>query len=267
MGCTDSKEAKAPKNGAPVKSPKNKGVAAAGKDEVVRSNPVGVTESAVQKKLYGHPVSQPSRSVQWFVDYAKLDVEVEHVDIMTGKNKEPEFVAKFPNAKVPSFEKGDFKLEEGAAILQYLAEGHAIVPKTAEQRARVTMMIGRNLAQARKITVEAVLPLFFGKEGEKAEAIKAGIEKIRPELAKYDTLLSASKYLVGDELSLADFMFVTEVDQLAVMKEAIGTDVLADYPHITAYLQRIAEVPGYKKCVGAVADIMAAAAAAKKAGQ
>eukprot|EP01061_Rhynchopus_euleeides_P011541 TRINITY_DN210_c0_g1_i2.p1 TRINITY_DN210_c0_g1~~TRINITY_DN210_c0_g1_i2.p1 ORF type:complete len:289 (+),score=146.13 TRINITY_DN210_c0_g1_i2:67-867(+) len=266
MGCTDSKEAKAPKNGAPVKSPKNKGVAAAGKDEVVRSNPVGVTESAVQKKLYGHPVSQPSRSVQWFVDYAKLDVEVEHVDIMTGKNKEPEFVAKFPNAKVPSFEKGDFKLEEGAAILQYLAEGHAIVPKTAEQRARVTMMIGRNLAQARKITVEAVLPLFFGKEGEKAEAIKAGIEKIRPELAKYDAVLAKTKFVAGDELSLADFMFVPEVDQLRLMKDGLGADVLADYPNIGAYLDRIAEVDGYKKCADGVIAVLTAAAAAK-AGQ
>ena len=195
--------------------------------------------------LNGHAFSQPGRSVAWFAVYAKSDIEVRPVEFVKGEQKHPDYVAKFPSGQVPTYEEGDFYLEESSAIIQYLADGHAIVPKDKKQQAKVQQYIAANLAKVRKLTVDLVRPVLFAKPEEVAAVAKKGIEEVTPVLKHYDALLAKQSFVAGDTLSLADFLFTPEVDQLLLVKDAIGENVLAAYPSILAYLERLNEVEGY----------------------
>ena len=195
--------------------------------------------------LNSHDFSQPCRSVSWFAAYAKSDVELRTVEMLKGEQKHPDYVAKFPAGQIPSYEEGDFFLEESAAILQYLAEGHAIVPKDKKQQAKVMQFVARNLARVRKISGEVVTHCFFASAEEFPALLKAGIEKVTPTLQLYDTLLSKQNFVAGDDISIADFLFAPEVDQLLLVQGKIGKNLLEGYPSILAYIERLKSVEGY----------------------
>ena len=199
--------------------------------------------------LHGHQVSQPSRSVLWYADYAKKDVEVRYVNLIEKEHKSDEYLKKFPAGQVPAMEDGDLYLEESAAILQYLAEGDPIVPKEKRQAARVNQMLAWHLAAARKITFNTVRIVMYTPPETHEATLEKSVEMLAPVLSSYNSVLEKSKFLAGDDISLADFLFAPEVDQLFFFKERLKVDFLEPYPAIRDYLTRLEEVPGYTKNV------------------
>ena len=214
--------------------------------------------------IFGHQFSQPARAVQWYNDYAKKGAAVKYVDLFAGEQKAPEFVAKFPAGQVPAYEEGGFTLAESAAILNYLANGDAIVPTDAKQRARVNQMLAMHLAKATKLSLEITRPLFFVEENKEA-LIAKGIENVQPILKYYDDLLSKQAYLAGDNLSLADFLFAPQVDQFLILEPALKTNVIGKSRSILAYIQRLRRVDGYVANFDTAAEFFKAVSAAKAA--
>ena len=243
MGCTGSKDAPA---------------------KTTVSKPATTKSVAVIGTIYGHQFSQPARSVQWYNEYAKKNLDVKFVDLFSGEQKKPEFVAKFPAGQVPAYEEGTFKLSESAAILSYLAEGDAIVPSDAKEAARVEQMLATHLAKARKLSIEIIMPLFFVEEDKEA-LIAKGIETVQPILKFYDDLLSKQAYLAGDKLSLADFLFAPEVDQFLILEPALKTNVIGNFKSIVSYLDRLRKVDGYNASFTVASDFFKAVSAAKAA--
>eukprot|EP01064_Diplonema_japonicum_P018048 TRINITY_DN266_c0_g1_i10.p2 TRINITY_DN266_c0_g1~~TRINITY_DN266_c0_g1_i10.p2 ORF type:complete len:217 (+),score=84.50 TRINITY_DN266_c0_g1_i10:60-710(+) len=197
--------------------------------------------------LYGHPVSQPCRSVQWYLDYSgNTTVERKVVDIMAGAHKQPDYVAKFPNHQVPGFETEDgFCFAESSAILKHVSrDDEKIKPQTAKDEARLNEYFGRHYSQVRKFSTEVFFHHLLTKDEEKKQA---GLVAIKPQLESYNEKLGKQKYILGDKLTLADFLFAPEVDQM----EAVGKEVLAPYQNILKYLERLTtDVKGYKECIG-----------------
>eukprot|EP01060_Flectonema_neradi_P035607 TRINITY_DN65_c0_g1_i1.p1 TRINITY_DN65_c0_g1~~TRINITY_DN65_c0_g1_i1.p1 ORF type:complete len:217 (+),score=66.09 TRINITY_DN65_c0_g1_i1:59-709(+) len=193
--------------------------------------------------LHGHPISQPCRSIQWFIDYSGVECEVKIVDLMSGGHKAPEFIAKFPNAQVPAFEDGDLCFGESIAILQYLADGNDIVPTDKKGKARLQEYFGRHLSQVRKFSTEIIRHVFFEKDAdEKKKKIAAGIESTKAMMDSFEAHFEKNKFVLGDTLSLADFMFAPEVDQLFMVEYDFKT-----YKNVGAYIERLKEVKGYTK--------------------
>ena len=202
--------------------------------------------------LHGHPVSQPCRSIQWFIDYSGVECEVKMVDLQGGAHKKPEFLAKFPNGQVPSFEDGDLCFGESVAILQYLADGNDIVPTCKKGKARLQEYFGRHLSQVRKFSSQIVFHFFFEKDAdEKKKKIAAGIESTKAIMDSFEAHFEKSKFVLGDTLSLADFMFVPEIDQLVL----VDYDFKA-YKNVSAYLARIKEVKGYEKMMATMMEVL-----------
>jgi glutathione S-transferase len=91
-------------------------------------------------KVYGFPISQPTRSVLMLLSETENALEFVPVNIMTGENKETEFLTVNPPGLGPAIDDDGFCLGESAAIMQYLAETRGMqsfYPTDPRVRARV----------------------------------------------------------------------------------------------------------------------------------
>eukprot|EP01059_Diplonema_ambulator_P007503 TRINITY_DN1696_c1_g1_i2.p1 TRINITY_DN1696_c1_g1~~TRINITY_DN1696_c1_g1_i2.p1 ORF type:complete len:232 (+),score=65.63 TRINITY_DN1696_c1_g1_i2:52-696(+) len=195
--------------------------------------------------LYAHPISQGSRSCLWFLDFKGDTTTVRRIVKMEeGEHKSPEHVAKFPAGQVPGFEMEDgFCFAESAAILKHLSKGvEEVAPKDAKEEARVNEYIGKHLSEVRNITLKMVLPFVIMKDEELG---RKGYKEVTPVLQRYDSVLSRQSHIACNHLTIADFLFATEVDQLDLFDPAY----LEPFPHIKKYLESLQDVPGYKACI------------------
>ena len=217
--------------------------------------------------LRGHPVSCPCRSVQWYVSYRKLDdplsepavklwgsgtgsalrkrVVMVPTHILDGDTQTDAFLARHPEGQVPALEDGGFNLDESVAILLYLSwEDTMLHPRFMDRfgRANLSAYFAEHLSEVRKVSSLCFKPIIFAAADDRAAVLSAGAELIAPILQRYDAAFAAegaSPYVLGDSLSLADFMFAPEIDQLLFL------NLLRPYPGLLAYLVRMQKVPGY----------------------
>ena len=117
------------------------------------------------------------------------------------------------------------------------------MPSDAKEAARVDDAVATVLTKAGRLSSEITAPLFFVKDSK--TRVAKGIETVQPILQFYETLLSKQDYVTGDTLSVADFLFAPEVDQLLIMAPVLQTQVLTGRVAIAAYLERMRQVDGY----------------------
>ena len=91
--------------------------------------------------LHGHIVSQPSRSVQFFLKASNVQFEYKHVDILGGSNLTEEYTRINPFQSVPAIVHNGFSVWESAAIIPYIADAYGVdnqwYPKDAKVRGRI----------------------------------------------------------------------------------------------------------------------------------
>ncbi len=88
-------------------------------------------------RIYGMSSSGNCYKVRLLSEQLQLPYEWIEIDVRTGVTRQPEFLSKNPNGRVPTleYEPGRF-LAESNAILVYLAEGSAFWPQHRILRAR-----------------------------------------------------------------------------------------------------------------------------------
>ena len=182
--------------------------------------------------------ARSARSVPWYNAYAKKGHAVTNVRLRMCFTEEEECVA-----DALTYEEDGLTLHESTGILRYVSLGDPIVPSDAKEAARVDSAMATVLTKAGRLSSEITAPLFFAKDS-KARVAK-GIKTVQPILQFYETLLSKQDYVAGDTLSLADFLFAPEVDQLLIVAPALQTQVLDGRGAIAAYLERMRQVDGY----------------------
>jgi glutathione S-transferase len=220
--------------------------------------------SSSKVHLYTHPISQPGRSVTILLTSADIPWEFHMVDLMKGEHKTAEFLKINPRGKVPAILDGKFLLSEGAAILVYLAtkyEKRQWYPTDVEAQARVNEWLHWNHLGLRRLTsgglmapivVHGVDPATLGDAVAAAESV----------LVEVDAALAKSKFLAGDQPTIADLFVVPEIDQLAIL----GLVKLEKYANITRWLSDLsAEASGYAPNVEQVKGIVTAFLAQKAA--
>jgi glutathione S-transferase len=138
-----------------------------------------------------------------------LPYELHAVNIRAGGQKQPDFLALNPNAKVPVLvdtdaDGGQLVLSESAAILVYLAEKSGkLLPAAGAARARVFEQLFfhasglgvafGNAGYFRKLAPEQV-PLAIDRFSNEAQRV----------LGVLDGVLKEHRFAAGDELSIAD---------------------------------------------------------------
>ena len=187
-------------------------------------------------KLYGFAPTRSLRVV-WTLQELELDFEYESIDLMAGDAQRPDFLDINPAAKVPVLVDGDFVLTESIAIVLYLAETHpekAFLPDDVRARAQVH----RWLLFA---TTELEQPLWRISKHQllypQERRIPAEIDNARDDFeamaAVLDAHMAGRQYLVGDGVTVADFVMAYTLDWANEAK------LLGGFPRLSEYMARM----------------------------
>jgi glutathione S-transferase len=200
-------------------------------------------------KLYGFPPSPNTWKVRAVAAHLGVPLELEFVDLTKGGSNTPDYLALNPTGRTPMLVDGDFKLWESTAIMQYIASRrpNALWPDEARARADIMRWQSWQLAHWSK---EGCEPLLFQRLVKKIlnlgppdeAAVAKGLEAFHKEAKVLDAHLTKQPYLVGKNLSLADFSVA------APLFYADRADLpVAPYAHIKDWFARVSALPAWRE--------------------
>ena len=202
--------------------------------------------------LYGVPFSQPVRAVMWLLFLKKAPFEM--VLINPGSKGEtgsrnPAFLAKNPSGTIPCIEETEtgFTLGEAHAIMTYLARTRGwtdVYPEDEQTRATIDAYLHYHHRNIREASVGLVAPK-IRKDLNIPEAIQEGAG--RNLTAALKTLESGSlsnhRFLVGDNVTLADLAAYVEIGQL--QPQFTNVFDLSIFPNVSRWLDDMTKVDGH----------------------
>ncbi len=193
-------------------------------------------------RLYDYSDSGNGYKARLALAQLAIPHRVIEVDIDKGETRTPEFLAMNPNGRIPllALDNGVY-LAESNAILCYLAEGSALMPKDALDRALVLQWLffeqynhEPNVATSRYWLRHGLLTP--AREPLLAQKRLAGYAA----LAVMEKHLAAQDFFVAGGYSIADialFAYTHVADQ--------GGFELERFPAVTAWLERVRAQPGH----------------------
>ena len=200
-------------------------------------------------KLYGFPLSPNTWKVRALAAYLGVPLELEFVDLTKGDQRTPAYLALNPTGRTPTLVDGDVTLWESNAILQYIAgkTANTVWPNDAAKRADIARWQFWQLAHW---GAEACQPLTFQRlvkkifnVGPPDEAVVAkALEAFNKEATMLDAHLAKQKYLVGDQLTVADFAVAA-----ALLYAEQAQMPLGPYANVRAWLERVTALPCWRE--------------------
>lgn len=195
-------------------------------------------------KIYGVPRSSSGRC---FLMLEELGLPYENVplDMKNKEHKSDAFLKLNPNGKVPVLVDGDFVIWESIAINNYLADKHRpeLLGKTPMERGVQQQWSTWAMVDLQPPLVEILIQMVFVPEDKRSmTVIEKNREKVPPMLAILEKVLTGKDYILGKNISVADFNLVSVVN-IAVMFEFD----FKPYPAIGAWMGRMKDRPCFKK--------------------
>lgn len=151
-----------------------------------------------------------------------------------------------PFNKIPALHHGDVTLYETLAITTYIDEafdGPALQPDSPIERARMLQWISATNdymvdAMVRRCIRERFIKPMRGQDPDE-DVIAKALPDITYQLDLLNTTLAETRYLAGDQLTLADLFAAPIIAYLEGTPE--GDAALPSRPHITQWLNRMKE--------------------------
>ena len=171
-----------------------------------------------------------------------IEKGMEFEEVTVSPNQDPDFLAQSPMGKVPCLQTEQGFLTETGVIIDYLdALGHGpgFYPADAFAKAKVQELM-------RHIELYIELParrlygeVFFNRPASDAE--KEAVHKLlKRGFTSLGTLASFDPWLVGEEITYADFYFHFTVNLATVVcKKALGWDAYNEVPNVRELIERI----------------------------
>lgn len=194
-------------------------------------------------RLYDYLPSGNGYKARLVLKQLKIPYQYVAIDITKGESRTPQFLAKNANGRIPLLEvPGQGYLPESHAIISFLAEGSALIPTDALERARMWqwMCFEQYNLEPNIGTVRFWINSLHKTRAELGEKL---IEKKKSGYAALDVLeaeLRDRRFLVADRYSLADISLFAYTH---VAHEG-GFD-LAPYPNIRAWCERVSSQPDW----------------------
>ncbi|MEC9364137.1 MAG: glutathione S-transferase family protein [Pseudomonadota bacterium] len=171
-----------------------------------------------------------------------IDFRWVEVDLLRGATRTPGFLAKNPNGKVPLLELPDGRrLAESNAMLCYLSEGTPLLPADRYARAKVLEWLFFEQYSHEPFIATVRFWVHYLNEAEsRRERIAETMPRGYAALGVMEQQLAHTPFLAGADYTIADIALYAYTH---VAHQ--GGYTLDDYPAIRAWLQRVAQQPGY----------------------
>ena len=199
--------------------------------------------------IYGVPISQPVRAVLWLLLYKQKPFEMVLINpgsSSEGGSRHPDYLAKFPTGTIPGIEDKEtgFVLSESHAIMCYLCnkfDWNDLYPSNHEERAKVDSYLHLHHRNVREASVGLVAPkvrkdLNFPEDFLKISQVNIN----RAFKALEDGWLAQSRYLTGDQLTIADMSAYVEIGQL--QNKFTNLYDFTPFPNIRRWLEDMNQV-------------------------
>ncbi|KAI3965649.1 hypothetical protein MKX01_010606 [Papaver californicum] len=201
-------------------------------------------------KVHGSAISTATQRVIATIIEKDLEYELVLVNLREGEHKREPFISLNPFGQVPAFEDGDLKLFESRAITQYIAHDYASSGTPLISFEKMPIMVNWMEVEAHHfepvssaLAWELVFKPMFGMTTD-AAVVEENEAKLAKVLDVYEKRLSQSKYLAGDEFSLADLHHLPNLQCL------IGTPIKKFFesrPRVSAWSEDILARPSWAK--------------------
>ena len=230
---------------------------------------MGSGSSLIRNRSLTNLTQVNSRKVLAGLDALGAKYEYHFIDYFAGGQKDADFVKNVnPSATVPAAVDGDLQLTESNAILMYAADvagngDSKLYPKDLKQRANINRWLFWEASvwfpSCYIYLIENVAkPELFSAPPD-AKTLEAEAPKFAKLASMIDTQLGKTKYVAGDELSIADIAVAACLHLHAHMK--LGME---KYPNLQRWMSSMEGEAWWKKTQPAVEEKLVPSKFAKK---
>lgn len=195
-------------------------------------------------KLYDLELSGNCYKVRLFAALARIPLEIEAVDFLSGAHKKPPLIGLNPWGEIPILVDGAVVLRDSQAILVYLAAkytGETWLPRDAAGMAEVMQWLSTTANEVQNGPASARLVDKFGYAIDKADTLQRSA-RILPLIEAH---LAGHQWLALERPTIADCAVFPYV---ALAPE--GGVSLSDYPHIRQWMSRVKALPNFLSMPG-----------------
>jgi glutathione S-transferase len=196
--------------------------------------------------FYTNPLSPNCRKVDAVARHLGLTLDTKLVDVRKGEHRTPAYLALNPNGKIPTLVDGDLVLWESNAIQCYLASktDNDLWPKS-NLRYEIMKWQAWELAHfgaaTRQIVYQRILKPLLGFGATDEARCREEEDNVKRFGAVLDGALKGKKFLVNDQLTLADFCVASTLSMADAAKFPIG-----DFTNVRRWLAALDEVPAWR---------------------
>ncbi|WP_215608880.1 glutathione S-transferase family protein [Leptothoe spongobia] len=193
-------------------------------------------------KLYGYPQSGNCYKVQLLLHQLAIPFEWVSVDLLTGEQHTPEYLAKNPAGKLPLLEiQPGQTLPESNAILYYLSQGTNFLPTDLYQQAQVLQwMFFEQYSHTPNVAIARYIVRFLGNPPDHQASLAMKQTAGYAALDVMEQHLQTRTFFVGEHYTIADislYAYTHVADE--------GDFDLSNYPAINGWLNRVKSQPNY----------------------
>ena len=186
-------------------------------------------------QFYFHPSPNPMK-VALMLEELELPFELLPVDIFKGEQHSARFRKINPNGKVPALVDEGLCVFDSHAILLYLAEKYGrFMPRTARQRSAALSWLEFVATGLSPFSGQAVHFLHYAPE-PLPYARNRYLKEVERHYRVLDERLAESKYLAGDEYSIADMALWGWARSASYI---FGDQGLSAYPNVKRLIEQI----------------------------
>lgn len=200
-------------------------------------------------RLYHHPMSSNARRAVMAALHLGTTLDLVLVDLAKGDQRQPEFLARNPNGKVPVLDHDGFILTESHAIMQYLADetpGQTVYPQERRARADVNRWLFWSAHHFQpSISVlgyEHMVKGFRGLGAPDPAMVSYGEGLVTTCAKVLDAHLADRTWVARDHLTLADLALAAPLMATVPAKLPVGSFV-----HLQRWFARVQELEAWKK--------------------
>jgi glutathione S-transferase len=191
-------------------------------------------------RLYDYLPSGNGYKVRLLLTQLGIAFERVELDILSGQTRTPEFLAKFPNGRIPAVELDDGRLLfESNAIIMYFAEGTPFLSADRFERAETLQwLFFEQYSHEPYIASVRFLVMYPQVKDDRRMIIDMMRRRGHDALAVMERHLKSREWFVGARYSVADIALYAYTN---VAGE--GGFELSGYPAVRAWLDRVKSQP------------------------